>query len=198
MKKLFILISLTFATCSLYATIHTIQVWNGYFQFLPNQMSIQLGDTIQWVPLDPPTMTHTITSDSIPAGAEPFDQIWQLPADTFFQYVPQVAGLYKYVCTPHIAFNMIAEFTVTDSPSAIGDVDDPYQPKLIYPNPAVNVIHIKNLSDDVDYKIVDIHGKLMSQGITIGNEIDISNLSSGLYFVDIIGDKREILRFVKQ
>ena len=95
--------------------IHQIQVWNGYYQFLPpNNITVQLGDTIQWTPLDPPTMTHTITSDSIPAGAAAFNQIWQLPADTFFQYIPQVVGLYKYVCTPHINFNMIGEFTVVN------------------------------------------------------------------------------------
>ena len=59
-------------------------------------------------------MSHTITSSNIPAGAVPFDQIWQMPADTFFQYIPQVAGLYQYVCTPHIPMGMIGEFTVTN------------------------------------------------------------------------------------
>jgi plastocyanin len=94
-------------------TIHQIQVWSGYMQFLPsNNIIVQLGDTIQWTPLDPPTMSHTITSNNIPAGAVPFDQIWQMPADTFFQYIPQVAGLYQYVCTPHIPNGMIGEFTV--------------------------------------------------------------------------------------
>lgn len=94
-------------------TIHQIQVWSGYMQFLPpNNIIVQLGDTIQWTPLDPPTMSHTITSNNIPTGAVPFDQIWQMPADTFFQYIPQVAGLYQYVCTPHIPNGMIGEFTV--------------------------------------------------------------------------------------
>jgi len=84
-----------------------------------NNITVQLGDTVQWVQLDPPTMTHTITSDNIPNGAIPFNQIWQLPADTFFQYIPQVAGLYEYVCTPHIPNGMIGEFTVIDGTAAI-------------------------------------------------------------------------------
>ena len=96
-------------------TIHQIQVWSGYMQFLPpNNIIVQLGDTIHWTPLDPPTMSHTITSNNIPAGAVPFDQIWQMPTDTFFQYIPQVAGLYQYVCTPHIPMGMIGDFTVTN------------------------------------------------------------------------------------
>ena len=86
-----------------------------------NNITVQLGDTVQWVQLDPPTMTHTITSDNIPNGAIPFNQIWQLPADTFFQYIPQVAGLYEYVCTPHIPNGMIGEFTVIDGTAAIKD-----------------------------------------------------------------------------
>ena len=114
MKKL-LLILFIISSFNSKGTIHQIQVWNGYYQFLPpNNITVQLGDTIQWIPLDPPTMTHTITSDNIPVGAVPFDQVWQLPADTFFQYIPQVTGLYQYVCTPHIPNGMIGEFTVVN------------------------------------------------------------------------------------
>ena len=115
MKKLLLILFIVSFSFISKGAIHQIQVWNGYYQFLPpNNITVHLGDTIQWIPLDPPTMTHTITSDSIPAGAGAFNQIWQLPADTFFQYIPQVVGLYKYVCTPHIHLNMIGEFTVVN------------------------------------------------------------------------------------
>ncbi len=50
MKKiLVILIGLTFSIPSK-AIIHEILVWDGYMQFLPNNLTIQLGDTIQWLP----------------------------------------------------------------------------------------------------------------------------------------------------
>ena len=80
-----------------------------------------MGDTIEWEPYFGllPMMLHTITSDNIPVGAVSFDQVWQMPADTFFQYIPQVAGLYEYVCTPHIPNGMIGEFTVIDGTVAI-------------------------------------------------------------------------------
>ena len=95
-------------------TIHTIGVWGGYYEFVPASITIQLGDTIEWEPYFGllPMMLHTITSDNIPVGAVSFDQVWQMPADTFFQYIPQVAGIYEYVCTPHIPNGMIGEFTV--------------------------------------------------------------------------------------
>ena len=114
MKKL-LLIFFILSSFNSKGAIYQISVWNGYYQFLPpNNITIQLGDTIKWIPLDPPTMYHTITSDNIPVGAAPFNQSWQMPADTFFQYIPQVAGLYQYVCTPHISFGMIGEFTVVN------------------------------------------------------------------------------------
>ena len=120
MKKLLLILFIFSCSFISKGAIHQIQVWNGYYQFLPpNNITVQLGDTIQWIPLDPPTMTHTITSDSIPAGATAFNQIWQLPADTFFQYIPQVVGLYQYVCTPHISNGMIGEFTVITGTTAI-------------------------------------------------------------------------------
>ncbi|MBT3933371.1 MAG: hypothetical protein HOF35_03835, partial [Bacteroidetes bacterium] len=106
LKKIIIILSILIITYSSKATIHIVKVWDGYAQFVSHanfssDISIQLGDTVQWLPLDVPSMVHTITSTNIPVGAATFDQIWQAPADTFFQYVPQIAGLYEYECTPH-------------------------------------------------------------------------------------------------
>ena len=122
MKKL-LLILFILSSFNSKATIHQIGVWGGYYQFVPSSITIQLGDTIQWEPYFGllPTMLHTITSVNIPTGATAFDQVWQMPADTFFQYIPQVAGLYEYVCTPHIPNGMIGEFTVINGTTAINE-----------------------------------------------------------------------------
>jgi plastocyanin len=115
MKKLLIILFII-SSFNSKGTIHTIGVWGGYYEFVPASITIQLGDTLQWEPYFGllPMMLHTITSDNIPVGAASFDQVWQMPSDTFFQYIPQVAGLYQYVCTPHIPNGMIGEFTVTN------------------------------------------------------------------------------------
>ena len=122
MKKL-ILILFIISSFNSKGTIHKIGVWGGYYEFVPASITIQLGDTLQWEPFAGllPMMLHTITSDNIPSGAAPFDQVWQMPADTFFQYIPQVAGLYQYVCTPHIPMGMIGEFTVHSGTTAINE-----------------------------------------------------------------------------
>jgi plastocyanin len=120
MKKL-LLILLIISSFNSKGTIHKIGVWGGYYEFVPASITIQLGDTLQWEPFAGllPMMLHTITSDNIPVGSVSFDQVWQMPADTFFQYIPQVAGLYEYVCTPHIPNGMIGEFNVIDGTTVI-------------------------------------------------------------------------------
>lgn len=121
MMKKPLLILLILSSFNSKGTIHQIGVWGGYYQFVPASITIQLGDTLQWEPYFGmlPTMLHTITSDNIPVGAVSFDQVWQMPADTFFQYIPQVAGLYQYVCTPHIPNGMIGGFTVISGTTEI-------------------------------------------------------------------------------
>ena len=103
-----------------------------------------MGDTIEWEPYFGllPMMLHTITSDNIPVGAVSFDQVWQMPADTFFQYIPQVAGLYQYVCTPHIPNGMIGEFTVTN-----GSNTQTYVPDDNFENALIN-LGIDNILDN--------------------------------------------------
>jgi len=125
-------------------TIHTIGVWGGYYEFVPASITIQLGDTLEWEPFAGllPMMLHTITSDNIPVGAVSFDQVWQMPADTFFQYIPQVAGLYQYVCTPHIPNGMIGEFTVTN-----GSNTQTYVPDDNFENALIN-LGIDNILDN--------------------------------------------------
>ncbi len=105
MKNILIILSIILSSFTSKATIHIVNVWDGYFEFTPADITIQLGDTVQWLPLGggAPSIVHTITSTNIPLGAATFDQIWQAPADTFFQYVPQLLGLYCLLYTSDAA-----------------------------------------------------------------------------------------------
>ncbi len=143
MKKLFVILGIIIYSYSLFATIHVVKVWDGYFQFaneedFSNSITIQFEDTVQWLPLDAPSMVHTITSTDIPIGAASFDQIWQSPADTFFQYIPLVAGLYEYECTPHASFGMIGSIDVIDSSTKV-DLSQKSN-NIFYPNPVKDII----------------------------------------------------------
>lgn len=69
-------------------------------------------------------------------------------------------------------------------------------PKVsIYPNPATDVINVQNLKKETVYTITTVTGQILLSNTTEG-KIDISNLSSGLYFLNLTGYKPE--RFIKQ
>ena len=177
------------------STIHEILVWDGYMQFLPSSLEVELGDTIQWLPLDNPSMVHTVTSSNIPAGAVEFDVIWQAPADTFFQYIPAVIGLYEYVCTPHIQYDMIGSFNVVEA--AAGMVEFEQNDFTIYPNPASDILFIKTSEQKVNYKIWTQAGAQIGEGM-VSDKIDISKLSKGSYFIEIIGIRPRVFCFTKK
>ena len=178
------------------STIHEIKIWDGYMEFLPASLEIQLGDTIQWLPLlVAPSMVHTITSSNIPVGAVSFDEIHQAPADTFFQYIPAVAGLYEYVCTPHILNGMIGSFNVVQGTAAISKtIENDF---TIYPNPASDILFLRTSETETRYKIWTQVGKQVEEGMVTG-KIDVSRLSKGNYFIEILGDRPRVFSFFKK
>lgn len=199
MNKYLLVLLLLINSINSFATIHIVNVWNGYYKFVDAinfspDITIQLGDTVQWLPLDEPTMMHTITSTNIPVGAVAFDQVWQAPADTFFQYVPQIEGLYEYECTPHAISNgMVGSITVV-GPNGIKDKIS--KEIHIYPNPTVNFLNIENSYEIKPYNIISLSGVLVQEGF-VTNTIDVSTIKNGIYFLHIVGDKPKIIRFIK-
>ena len=73
---------------------------------------------------------------------------------------------------------------------------------FIYPNPAANVLNImvKNSITISTITINDISGKqIYKSGNTINNSIDVSSLSSGVYFVTFKSDKGSVTKkFIKE
>lgn len=202
MKKTIIILSIILSSFATNATIHVVKVWEGYLQFVSavsfsQDITIQLGDTVQWLPLDAPSMVHTITSTNIPSGAASFDQIWQPPADTFFQYIPQVAGLYEYECTPHVAQGMVGSITVIGVPTSINGSGLSESDFSIYPNPATDFIRFNKSKVVHEYRIYSSNGNLVLSGTT-DDRIIISTLADGIYYIMIVGDKPSMMKFVKQ
>ena len=73
---------------------------------------------------------------------------------------------------------------------------------FIYPNPAASVLNfsVKNNITISAISINDISGKeIYKSGNSIGNSIDVSNLSSGVYFVTFQSDKNSVTKkFIKE
>lgn len=74
--------------------------------------------------------------------------------------------------------------------------DEEQQNLVLYPNPASNVLFIKGTSNqELSYEIYDVTGKLVLRGTTNQNAIEVSNLNSGLYFMNFEGRSH---RFIKK
>jgi hypothetical protein len=70
----------------------------------------------------------------------------------------------------------------------------------VYPNPANDVLNISGVLDSFEYQIVDLSGKVIISGSSNNNSrIDVSQLSSGVYFAKINGeDANRVIKFVKR
>jgi hypothetical protein len=73
---------------------------------------------------------------------------------------------------------------------------------LVGPNPAKSCIRISSAEENRRFKTIRIYnsnGKLVDQ-FPFSEEIEISSLSNGIYFIEAVSDKNEVFdgRFVKQ
>ena len=68
----------------------------GYFS--PANYTVKVGQTVVWENGD--GSTHTVTSASVPSGAQPFDSGNLAPGGTF-SVTFTLAGTYQYYCTIH-------------------------------------------------------------------------------------------------
>lgn len=70
----------------------------------------------------------------------------------------------------------------------------------VYPNPARNELFIENSSNvQFTYTVIDMGGKSVTKGNSIGETIiNVANLEKGMYFLQLTGAQREVIRFIKK
>ena len=96
----------------------------GRLRFVPADIEISLGDTVEWTALSP---GHNVTShpDAAPRcwnpeGAEPFTSYEGdahfaiMEVGETFTHEFTVAGEYVYVCTPHVGQGMVGSIQVSE------------------------------------------------------------------------------------
>ena len=69
----------------------------------------------------------------------------------------------------------------------------------VYPNPANNIMLISGLSHSTKISIYDMFGNLILSDHHVENQIDVSNLSAGVYVIKIwYGEVVVTRKFIKQ
>jgi hypothetical protein len=66
---------------------------------------------------------------------------------------------------------------------------------VTYPNPSNNILHVKWKNstikhDNPIFYITDIYGITMLSGVLVNSKIDLSNIPSGMYFLNILTSNR--------
>jgi WD40 repeat protein len=95
------------------------------------------------------------------------------------------------------AANHIGYVIMYDLASLIGMEKNPEIDFQLYPNPSENIINIKPGFDAIN--IYNIHGELVLQNNTPGNNADVSCLIPGIYLAELqIGEHRLVERLIKK
>lgn len=92
---------------------------NDQLRFVPTEITIKAGDTVEWRNIG--SIPHTVTADprrapssrnvELPDGAEAFDSGW-VTAGQWFRYTFSEPGVYRYVCLPHEQARMLGTVVV--------------------------------------------------------------------------------------
>ena len=92
---------------------------NNKLRFVPTEIAIKAGDTVEWRNIG--SIPHTVTADpgrapnsrnvELPDGAEAFDSGWVMGGQSFL-YTFSEPGLYRYICLPHEQVRMLGTMIV--------------------------------------------------------------------------------------
>lgn len=169
------------------------------------------------------TMSDTVTINNRttpPLGTTTFD--WNITPTTF-NYVngtsntsqnPKVnftaTGLYTVHLTATIPPVGAAGIAVSDDTTAtnyilvrdygVGITTTLIDELKIYPNPVDQFIHLNEIEKIASINIIDMNGQLVEKNCSfVSNSINVSVLSQGTYFIEVIGKDQSIVlhKFIK-
>jgi len=113
----------------------------------------------------------------------------------------------KYNASPTscetFSYGEVEDYTVNIVTSARVDEEEIAASKLdfkLYPNPVKgDILNVANLNQAATYKIFNIMGQQVSQGKITENNIQVSELKSGAYLIEITSENQTVTkRFIKQ
>lgn len=179
---------------------HFVDVTNNVFT--PKELTVQVGDTVVWVNKEG---FHNVnaTTATYPSNPESFgnstSQGWT------FSHIFLTSGTYDYQCDPHVSVGMVGK-VVVETTTQIEDITAQIQPFFVYPNPANDKIYLSGNFTDVKnltFQLYNLAG-ILKYKTTVSNansvvEIDVSDLQSGSYFIQIENTTTtNVARFIKK
>jgi plastocyanin len=184
MKKFYTLFILFFAFGFITVAQNNHFVEANGMSFTPNNLTIQLGDTVIW---ENTGGSHNVngTTTTFPSNPASFGNAIGV-AGWVYKHKFTVAGTYQYRCDVHGA-GMSGTIVVT-APTNVQE-SKTLKEVSIYPNPSSDKVFINlNGRTAKETALFDITGKKMSVyfgSVANGLVLDVSSLAKGVYFVNI-------------
>ena len=151
--------------------------------------------------VNPPTTTSNIALSGFPLD-EPTAMIYNgggsfLVASWGAFYSVTLSGVATLLDS--IGFDFACKGLVPgNAPVGLEETLIPEDNLVLYPNPATNVVYIKNEKFiGEEYALFDLNGQLIRQG-QILKEMDVSDLNPGMYILKLIDDPKIEMKIVKK
>ena len=171
----------------------TTHFYDWGFSSTNQQISIDVGDTVTWTWVGG---FHNLRSTT---GVETFDSGFSSSVGFQFSHTFNNVGSTDFTCDPHAS--MYGTVTATQSLSTADQ--DSIITFDVYPNPANSFVNIScnSATKPTTVEIYDMLGRLKiskSQEALEFTTLDVSNLSPGMYFVNIVsGNQQQSKKIIK-
>ena len=197
MKKLILSFFLIAITCNGFSKIVTIN--NSGPAFTPASVTITFGDSVKFAIGNSHDAIEVSKAIWDANEASPLLGGFGLPKGGGLLTPEQLSiGAHYYVCTPHVSLGMKGTIFVL-GPAAVPSLS-PLSVSF-FPNPVHDLMFIRTDSKLIgsSYQIIDLTGKQVSTGKleSTENQVNISDLNSGIYFLRTTSLKEELFRFIK-
>lgn len=146
------------------------------------KVSTDCGETWNtvWTKQGAELATVTSGSGEFNASASQYQTAWF----NLTEYANQSNVIIKFVFTSDYGNNVFVDnIEILDSPVGIEDVDD--SSLAIFPNPVKDVLTINYDKAISQIDVYDVNGKLVKTFTTVGSTVNVSDLSSGVYMLNL-------------
>ena len=181
-----------------HGTTTTISV--SGFSFSNTNVIINTGDTIKFVLSTPHTATEVSESTWNANGATPLSGGFDVGPGGTHIVTGLSVGTHYYVCIPHAGFGMKGRITV-NAPSGIHQFIRDGTSIQVFPNPTASFITIQtNGWDFENLEIINILGEVVysKQNIISTLKLDVSRLSSGIYWIVLSDERQKIVKKIQK
>ncbi|WP_300664142.1 T9SS type A sorting domain-containing protein [Fluviicola sp.] len=180
MRKITQLFMMCLAPIAFGQTNHQINAQS--MSWSPNDITIDMGDSVTWVNNNNGTHNVNGTTATYPANPESFSMLTTGSNWTFGKRF-NVPGIYMYRCDVHSTM-MTGKVTVIDP--SLGLATNQTSGFVFGPNPAEDMITIQANTADFKVTVYDMLGhQVLSQHMVDQNQLNVSALNKGMYLIEI-------------